>query len=139
MNYRSIFFILGCILTIEGVFLILPMITALIYGEEQVFAFLISIFICLAVGCVLILLKPEKLVFNVKEGFATVANPSFTLKTSFLGLSSIRMQPTARQINIETRKANTCSSPYISAVTIGSIRNTPSIVKIQPNIKKILL
>ena len=73
MNYRSIFFILGCILTIEGVFLILPMVTALIYGEEQVFAFLVSIFICLAVGCILILLKPKKLVFNVKEGFATVA------------------------------------------------------------------
>lgn len=73
MNYRSISFILGWILVIEGVFLTLPSITALVYRESQIYSFLLSILICLAVGAVLILLRPKKLVFNVREGFATVA------------------------------------------------------------------
>ncbi len=73
MNYRSIIFILGCILTIEGILLLLPLIVTIIYGEQQFFAFLISILICLAVGGVLLLLRPKKIVFNVKEGFATTA------------------------------------------------------------------
>lgn len=73
MNYRSISFILGWILIIEGIFLTLPLITALVYGESQVYSFLLSILICLAVGIVLIFLRPKKLVFNVREGFATVA------------------------------------------------------------------
>lgn len=73
MNYRSISFILGWILIIEGIFLTLPLITALVYREAQVYSFLLSILICLAVGIVLIFLRPKKLVFNVREGFATVA------------------------------------------------------------------
>lgn len=73
MNCRSISFILGCILTIEGVFLLLPLIVSLIYGESQASAFILSTLICFAVGVVLILLRPQKVVFNVKEGFATVA------------------------------------------------------------------
>ena len=73
MNYRSISFILGWLLIIEGIFLTLPLITALVYREEQVYSFLLSILICLAVGIVLIFLRPKKLVFNVREGFATVA------------------------------------------------------------------
>ena len=73
MNYRSIIFILGCILAIEGIFLSLPLVVSIIYGEQQFLAFLLTILICLAVGSVLILLRPKKIVFNVKEGFATVA------------------------------------------------------------------
>ena len=73
MNYRSISFILGWLLIIEGIFLTLPLITALVYREAQVYSFLLSILICLAVGIVLIFLRPKKLVFNVREGFATVA------------------------------------------------------------------
>ena len=73
MNYRSILFILGCILTIEGIFLLLPIIVALVYGEEQIFAFLLAMIICLVFGIGMILFKPKKLVFNVKEGFSTVA------------------------------------------------------------------
>ena len=73
MNYRSISFILGWLLIIEGIFLTLPLITALVYRESQVYSFLLSILICLAVGIVLIFLRPKKLVFNVREGFATVA------------------------------------------------------------------
>lgn len=73
MNYRSISFILGCILTIEGVFLLMPLVVAILYGESQVYSFLLSVLICLAIGTVLIFLRPKKLVFNVREGFATVA------------------------------------------------------------------
>ena len=73
MNYRSIAFILGCILIMEGIFLTLPILIALIFGESQIFSFIISLIICLALGSVLALCKPKKLIFNVKEGFTTVA------------------------------------------------------------------
>lgn len=73
MNYRSIIFILGSILTTEGILLLLPLVVAMIYGEQQAIAFLISIVICLGIGALLILCKPKKIVFTVKEGFATVA------------------------------------------------------------------
>lgn len=73
MNYRSISFILGCILTIEGIFLLLPLLVSAIYHEYQAYSFLLTILICLAVGAVLIFLRPKKLVFNAKEGFVTVS------------------------------------------------------------------
>ena len=73
MNYRSISFILGCILTIEGIFLMLPMLISIIYKEHQVYSFILTIIICLAIGTVLVFLRPKKLVFNAKEGFATVS------------------------------------------------------------------
>lgn len=73
MNYRSISFILGCILTIEGIFLLLPLLVSAIYHEYQAYSFILTILICVAVGAVLIFLRPKKLVFNAKEGFATVS------------------------------------------------------------------
>lgn len=74
MNYRSISFILGCLLTLEGLLLLLPLLTSIIYKEEaQIYAFILSILICVAVGIVLILFRPKKLVFNAKEGFVTVS------------------------------------------------------------------
>lgn len=73
MNYRSISFILGCILFMEGLLLLLPSGVALIYQEEQFFAFALTIIICLMSGILLIITKPKKLVFNAKESFVTVA------------------------------------------------------------------
>lgn len=73
MNFRSISFVLGCILTMEGIFLLLPALVSIIYKEAQVYSFILTVLICLAIGAVLIFLRPKKLVFNVKEGFVTVS------------------------------------------------------------------
>lgn len=73
MHYRSISFILGCILTIEGIFLFLPTLVSVIYKEPQVFSLLLSALICLAIGTILIFLRPKKLIFNAKEGYVTVS------------------------------------------------------------------
>ena len=43
MNYKSISYILGWIMRVEGVFLFLPMIVALIYGEDIWTVYLLSL------------------------------------------------------------------------------------------------
>ena len=59
MNYRMITYILGWILLFEAAFLLVPLITALVFLETAVFAFLITIGICLLVSSALILKKPK--------------------------------------------------------------------------------
>ena len=73
MNYSIIFYIIGWILKLEAIFMFLPGITAVIYGETSGFAFLITIIICLALGIPLTWKKPSKKTFYTKEGFVTVA------------------------------------------------------------------
>ena len=73
MNYSIIFYIIGWILKLEAIFMFLPGITAVIYGETSGFAFLITIIICLALGIPLTWKKPSKKAFYTKEGFVTVA------------------------------------------------------------------
>ncbi len=74
MHYKSISFVLGCMLTIEGAFLLLPTSVSVIYNEPQVYSLLLSSLICFAVGTILIFLRPKKLIFNAKEGFVTVSS-----------------------------------------------------------------
>ena len=50
MNYSIIRYILCRVLEIEGVFLALPCITALIYREKSGWAFAAVMALCLAVG-----------------------------------------------------------------------------------------
>ena len=50
MNFSIIIYLLGWILNFESIFLAVPAITALIYGEKEGFAFLITIGICLLLG-----------------------------------------------------------------------------------------
>ena len=73
MNYSIIFYIIGWILKLEAIFMFLPGITAVIYGETSGFAFLITIIICLALGIPLTWKKPSQKAFYTKEGFVTVA------------------------------------------------------------------
>lgn len=73
MNKSIILHILGWISCFEAAFLILPVIVALIYGENSVFAFLITIGICLIIGIPLALRKPKNRTFFAKEGFISVA------------------------------------------------------------------
>ena len=73
MNYSIIIYIIGCILKIEAVFMVLPLITSLIYREVSGYAFLITIILCLAFGIPMTHKKPSKKAFYTKEGFVTVA------------------------------------------------------------------
>lgn len=50
-----------------------PCITALIYREDGILAFLLTMAICLGIGIPLVLRKPKDRVFYTKEGFVTVA------------------------------------------------------------------
>ena len=73
MNYSIIIYIIGCILKLEGVFMLLPCATALIYKEETGFSFLITMALCFLAGFPLTMKKPAKKAFYTKEGFVTVA------------------------------------------------------------------
>lgn len=73
MNYSIIFYIIGWILNLEAAFMLLPCITAVIYGEKSGFAFLITMAVCVAIGIPLTLKKPPKRAFYTKEGFVAVA------------------------------------------------------------------
>lgn len=65
---------LGWLLMFEAGFFLLPMITAVCYGEwSTLFAFLISAGICLLLGGLCIFKKPEKTTIYAREGFVIVS------------------------------------------------------------------
>lgn len=73
MNFSLVFYIIGWVLTLEAAFMTVPCITALCYGEAEISAFLITMGICLVIGLPLILRKPRKKLFYIREGYITVA------------------------------------------------------------------
>lgn len=73
MNIRTIIYVLGCILKIEGVFMLLPYITSLIYRESEGWAFLAVSVLCVLFGFLLSFKKPKNMEIYAKEGFVTVA------------------------------------------------------------------
>ncbi len=79
MNYSIIIYIVGMILNLEAVLMVLPGVTAIIYGEKAGFAFLITIAICLAIGIPVSVKISRKQVFYAREGFVAVALSWITL------------------------------------------------------------
>lgn len=73
MNGSMIRYILGNILKIAATFLVLPIIVALIYGEDGWIWFLITAAIGWIVGIFLSFKKPKSTVFYLKEGCAATA------------------------------------------------------------------
>lgn len=73
MNYKMISYILGWILIFEGMFLAVPGITALLFGESALWSYLLSISICLLIGSLLILKKPQKRQLYAREGCVIVS------------------------------------------------------------------
>ena len=73
MNYAVIKRMLGWLLIFEAVFFLIPLITAIVYGEDAVFAFLICIAICGAIGGLCLIGKPKDDSLYAKEGFVIVA------------------------------------------------------------------
>ena len=73
MNYRMITYILGWILLFEAGFLLIPTVTALVYTEQAIKSFLLSIAICVAVSVLLILKKPKNTSLRSRDGFVIVS------------------------------------------------------------------
>lgn len=74
MNRKMVFHICGQMLLIEAVLLVLPLVTAAIYGESCVWAFLGTIGAALLLGGFLMLFaKPESRVIYSREGFCITA------------------------------------------------------------------
>lgn len=73
MNFRMIFSSLGTVLCIEAALMIPSLMVSVIYGQGDVYAFLISMLILLTVGFLLHLLKPKDTQMYARDGFAIVA------------------------------------------------------------------
>ncbi len=73
MNHRMIRYTLGWLLLFEALFLLAPVLTALIYRERVLAAFLWTVAACLAVGLFLIRKRPQNTTLYSREGFLIVA------------------------------------------------------------------
>lgn len=73
MNYKIITYTLGWVLKIEGFCLMLPLICGLLYREQGLQPFIISIVLCFGVGALLTIKSPKKKTMYAKEGFVIVA------------------------------------------------------------------
>lgn len=73
MNFRMIKYFLGWILVFETMFLLIPLVTAVVYGEHCFFAILLSMAVCLAAGGLLIWKKPKNTELYSREGFVIVS------------------------------------------------------------------
>lgn len=72
MNYGIITYILGWVTTLEGLFLLIPCLCALIYQEKSGFSFLIVSVLSILIGLCIIRKKPKNQQFFAKEGFIIV-------------------------------------------------------------------
>ena len=72
MNYRMIRYILGWILIFSAIFMVVPIITALVFREKEVFPFLIAAGISAAAGGLCVLKKPVKTELHARDGFVIV-------------------------------------------------------------------
>ena len=80
MNFKMIKYTLGWLLLFESVFLLIPLITAMIFTEwKTAIAFLISAAICAGLGALAILRRPENRILYSRDGFALVAISWITL------------------------------------------------------------
>ena len=73
MNYRSITYILGWIMRVEGAFMLLPVIVALIYGEDIWTIYLICALLTLAAGVLLSRKRKGNFQLFAREGYVAVA------------------------------------------------------------------
>ena len=73
MNFVIVRYLIGWMLGIESIFLLLPALTAVIYGEPELPAYLIAAAISLAGAALLCHRKPKNTRFYAREGYVTVA------------------------------------------------------------------
>ena len=83
MNVSIIRYILGHIIKLEGFFMLLPCVIAIVFNEKELFTYLAMSAVCILLGSLLTLKKAKDSVFYLKEGcIATVLSWVFL---SFLG------------------------------------------------------
>ena len=74
MNYRMISYILGWILIFEAIFMAVPVITAVCFGESAVWWFLATAAVCVVIGLLLTQIKkPQNKKLFSREGFVIVS------------------------------------------------------------------
>lgn len=73
MNKSVIIYMLGWILNIEAILLLLPILTALIYGESIVACYVAVAVSCAIIGFACTRKRPKNLLMFAKEGFVTVS------------------------------------------------------------------
>lgn len=74
MNYKMIGYVLSLLMIFEGIFLAVPSLTALVYGESTGIYFVSTALICSLTGLIATkLLKPKKKTLFAREGFLIVA------------------------------------------------------------------
>ncbi len=73
MNYGIILFIIGWVLRVESLFMLVPAVVALIYGEDNQIVFLGCTLVFYTLGRLLTLKKPRDNRFYAREGFVAVA------------------------------------------------------------------
>lgn len=70
---KSIIYILSWVLRLEALFMLLPVGAALIYGERQGWAFIVTLLLCAILGFLLGIRKPKNPGFYMREGFVATA------------------------------------------------------------------
>lgn len=73
MNYGMIFYIIGQLMRFEAVFMLLPAVTGLLYGEDQAYAFLGVALITFLIGSVITFFEPKSKQLYPKDGSVAVA------------------------------------------------------------------
>lgn len=74
MNFRMIKYTVGWLLLFEAGFLCVPLLTAAVYGEKELTAFLLTIGICVALSLLFLLVgKTKSNVLYAREGFVIVS------------------------------------------------------------------
>lgn len=69
MNYSIIFYIIGWVLKFEAGFLLLPVITGLIYREKDAYIFFLCAVVSFLLGSIITWKKPNNKRFHAREGF----------------------------------------------------------------------
>lgn len=83
MNKSIIKYIIGCVLSFEAAFMVLPCLIAVYYQELTGIAYLFTASLCGLLGFLLIRRKPKNSIFYAREGFVSVALSWIVL--SFVG------------------------------------------------------
>lgn len=83
MNVSIIRYILGHIIKLEGFFMLLPCVIALVFHEKELFTYLAMSVVCILLGSLLTLKKAKDTVFYLKEG--CVATSLSWMILSFFG------------------------------------------------------
>jgi len=73
MNYKMVTYVLGWILVFEAIFLLVPCITAVVYGESALWYFLATAVLCAVLGRLLTFRKRKNTTLYSRDGFVVVA------------------------------------------------------------------